>query len=116
MPVAVVAGGDPRARERDGVMERRRGDGRKYQRPNKVSGLCWYVWWWANGKDNYRSVAQALHKRPEDVTEKEAEAFRRKMIREKGSRTSAPISSKRVTGRMVLAAYRIHLELKSKMS
>jgi len=53
---------------------------------------------------------------PEDVTEKEAEAFRRKMIREKGSRTSAPISSKRVTGRMVLAAYRIHLELKSKMS
>jgi hypothetical protein len=84
VPVAVVAGGDPRARERDGVMERRRGDGRKYQRPNKAGGPCWYVWWWANGKDNYRSVAQALHKRPEDVTEKEAEAFRRKMIRGEG--------------------------------
>ncbi len=95
------------------MMERRRGDGRHYQRPNKAGMLCWYIWWWANGKDNYLSVAKELHKRPEDVTEKDAQALLRKRLRLKWT-GAAPASPKRVTGRTVLAAYRVHLELKFK--
>jgi len=89
-------------------MRRPRGFGRIFRRPNRPAGHLW-IYWYFRG-DHYESVAKALGKPHDQVTEKDAERLLNHRVRQK-ARGEVPATN-RVTVGELLDAYWTHLRIK----
>src|SRR5262252_4271457 len=90
-------------------MRRPRGFGRVFRRPNRPDGHLW-IYWYFQG-DHYESVAKALGKPHDQVTDKDAERLLNHRLKLK-ARGEAPTLTNRVTVGELLDAYWKHLRIK----
>jgi integrase len=91
-------------------MKRPRGFGRVYRRPNRQDGH-WYVYWYAKG-DHHESVAKALGKPHDQVTERDAERLLDLRLKQKLKGEVVSVRRHRLTVAQLLDAYRAHLDVK----